>query len=147
MTKAAIRLGQMDSPFFAFDLWTRSSEEAERTRRWSSSRPISPSVKLASRENQIAVRFGRNWNPMAATHPANTPPASTRKTLITIWNQNSAEPGGGTPSFLGILAETTDLIASLTKGSPRAVRAYDKRRGRRRIRIQGGDGGRVERVK
>lgn len=73
----------------------------------------------------------------AATHPENTPPISTRKALITIWNQNWVEPGSGTPSFLGMLAETPALMASLAKGTPSAVGTYDKR-GARGMSIQGG---------
>jgi len=45
-----------------------------------------------------------------------------------------------------MLEETTALIASLTNGTPRTVRAHDKRRGTRRMRIQGGWWA-VERVK
>ena len=125
---------EVDAPFFAFDLWTGSSEEAERTRRWSSSRPMRPRVKLWS---QIRIEIGSELGFKAVAHPENTPPASTRKTLINIWNQNSAEPGSGTPSFLGMVEKTTALMASLTKGTPSTVREYDKRRGTRRVRIQG----------
>ena len=75
---------------------------------------------------------------MVATHPANTPPASTRKILITIWNQNSAEKGSGTSIFFfNVVAETAALMASLTNGTPSTPRMYDNRREVRIIRIRG----------
>ena len=51
----------MDGPFFALDLSTGSSDDAERTRRWSSSRPIKPSVNLgptSSKQDLGVIRSG-----------------------------------------------------------------------------------------
>jgi hypothetical protein len=47
--------GVSRTPFAAFFLSTSSSDEAESTRRWSSSRPMSPSVNLMSRPHAKTV--------------------------------------------------------------------------------------------
>lgn len=56
----------MDEPFFAFDLATGSSEDAARTRRWSSSKPIKPSVNL--RPMQTTSSGGRSETTVKGSH-------------------------------------------------------------------------------
>lgn len=73
-----------EAPFCAFFLSTMSSEEVARTRRCSSSRPMSPRVRLTRGQRGSAAR--------RRAYPAKTPPARTRTALIAILPQNSGEP-------------------------------------------------------
>lgn len=74
--------------FWALRFSVKFSEEVARTRRWSSSRPIRPSVKLKIFSSQ---RLDSHLSKFA-TYPAKTPPARTSAILIVRWYQNSGDP-------------------------------------------------------
>lgn len=74
------------APFLACAFSLGSSDDADNTRKCSSSKPISPRVSLLSSVPHSDLTIQE-------TYPAKTPPASTNTALMIILYQNSAEPG------------------------------------------------------
>jgi hypothetical protein len=100
-------------PFCAFAFSLKSSDDVANTRRCNSSNPISPSVSLWGFTIQHKnIHMGFVIEP---THPAKTPPARTRNTLMMSFDQNSEG------SVVGVCSRGI-LIILVRYGEANAVR-------------------------
>jgi len=100
-------------PFCAFCFSFGSSDEVASTRRWSSSRPIRPSVRLKLQTSAIKRRL------LCIAYPAKTPPARTSTALIVKWYQNWEEPLVA-PLLLLLGRRYREAMAALTSKATRA---------------------------